>query len=166
MSDYCYGVPMPWEMDNPTADNVIRALCALQLRVFLKIDPGYELPNDCFCNKSPSLPFRTSGLAVKRIFEAVERDVFGQTTMTDIEHAPPSTIASETPRRYWVGKNGAVVSNWPAIRKGYSAVHRQGMLDGASEWAHSGGFLVCESCTSEDAQRIVDALNASEEAGQ
>ena len=150
MSDYCYGVPMPWEMDNPRQGDLIRALCALQAKVAEKLYPDGDVPNDCFCGETKSVRgdnFRTSGLAVKRIFEAVERDVFGMTTMVDLKRKPPYTITSDATRRYWVGEHNAVVSNWPANRKGYPDVYRQGMLDGASEWAHSGGFLVCESCT-------------------
>ena len=162
MSDYDYGVVMPWESEHPSYQSIVDALYALHTRVALAVDPASQHIDDD--RDYPAI--MPSGLAVKRIFEAVERDVFGVTAMADYEHAPAFTLTSDTPRRYWVGKNGAVVSNWPAIRKGYSAVHRQGMLDGASEWEHSGGFLICESCTSEDAQRIVDALNASEAAGQ
>jgi hypothetical protein len=35
-------------------------------------------------------------------------------------------------------------------------------LAAASDWFYYGGFLVCESCSPSDAQRIVAALNFTE----
>lgn len=77
-------------------------------------------------------------------------------------------------REFWICPNGtSVVSNIPSERppidleQVYTGEKLREVLlayalNATLEWIYYGGFLVCESCTGSDAQRIANALNAEE----
>jgi len=81
--------------------------------------------------------------------------------VVDPERAPARR--PDDPTRYWVGRNGSVVCNKPRARMELSMLRAidsvNFILAAIDEWNFYGGFLVCESCSPGDAERIVEALN-------
>lgn len=169
----------PWEMERPSADDMRRFFCELQSMVWHRTDPESKTANDCFCGHAglwpnadhpgrvydgtPENGFRNTGEAAKAIYEAV-KDKF--------DPPPPDYSKMPTtvgPRRYWVANGGhCVLSNHPVLRgtPKPELITQEWLLDRMAdagyEWSTAGGFIVCESCTPDDALRIAELLNQRE----